>query len=152
MKDLSANNTELDSKEFCLQKKKVEREARSLSQFQHQNVVSVYQILHEVGADYLIMEYVAGGTLRRQLDSVHALSVERSLAVALDICRAIGTMSKYGIVHRDIKPSNILLTPDGSAKLTDFGIAQLSHVSERSKAVGTRHPGTPKYMSPEQEI
>jgi eukaryotic-like serine/threonine-protein kinase len=151
IKELSSNNPELDTKEYRVQKEKFDREARAVSQFQHPNVVSVYQSLHEAGADYLVLEYVAGGTLRKQLDSVKQLSVERSIAIALDICRAIGAMTQYGVVHRDIKPGNILLTPDGSAKLTDFGVAQLSHGSERSKATGTRHPGTPKYMSPEQE-
>jgi serine/threonine protein kinase len=151
IKELSSNNPELDTKDYRIQKEKFDREARAVSQVQHPNVVSVYQSLHEAGADYLILEYVAAGTLRKQLDAVKQLSVERSIAIALDICRAIGAMTQYGVVHRDIKPGNILLTPDGSAKLTDFGIAQLSHISERSKATGTRHPGTPKYMSPEQE-
>jgi serine/threonine protein kinase len=151
IKELSTINTGLGTTDYRAQKQKFEREARALSQFQHPNVVGVHQRLHEETADYLVLEYVAGGSLRAQLDSVHRLSVERSVAIALDICRAITAMSKFGVVHRDIKPGNILLTADGIAKLTDFGIAQLNNTSEGSQAVGTRQPGTPKYMSPEQE-
>lgn len=151
IKELSSKNSELDSKEFRAQKQKFEREARALSQFQHPNVVSVYQSLHESDTDYLVFEYVAGGSLRKQLDTTHQLSVERSVAITVDICRAVGAIAKYGMVHRDIKPANILLTPDGTAKLTDFGITQLGDASERSRATAVRHPGTPKYMSPEQE-
>jgi serine/threonine protein kinase len=151
IKELSVKNSELDTKEYRAQKQKFERESRALSQFQHTNVVSVYQSLHEDDADYLVFEYVAGGSLRKQLDTTHRLSVERSVAITVDICRAVDAITKYGMVHRDIKPGNILLTPDGTAKLTDFGIAQLSNASERSQATAVRHPGTPKYMSPEQE-
>lgn len=151
IKELSTTHTGLGTTDYRMQKQKFEREARALSQFQHPNVVGVHQRLHEETADYLVLEYVAGGSLRAQLDSVHRLSVERSVAIALDICHAIAAMSKYGVVHRDIKPGNILLTPDGIAKLTDFGIAQLNNSSESGKPVGARQPGTPKYMSPEQE-
>lgn len=150
IKELLVDNPNLGSTEFSTQKRKFEREARALGRFQHQNVVSVHQILHEEEGSYLVMEFVAGGSLEQRLERVGRLSPDASVAIAVDICHAIAQMSRHGIVHRDIKPSNILLMPDNSAKLTDFGVAQVADDSSRLAGRGSRHSGTPKYMSPEQ--
>ena len=71
------------------------------------------------------------------------------IQLGLDISSAIEAIYRRDIVHRDVKPGNILLTEDGSAKLTDFGVAQLGHETRRTQTA-RGHPGTPAYKSPEQ--
>ncbi|MBN1401432.1 MAG: serine/threonine protein kinase [Anaerolineae bacterium] len=126
------------------------KEARTVGQFAHPNVVRAYSL--ETTADssmYLVMEYVDGESLEELLEEGGPLRVERALDVAIDICTAISAIYRRDIVHRDIKPSNILVSRQGAAKLTDFGIAQVGHETRRTQqAIG--HPGTPAYKSPEQ--
>jgi serine/threonine protein kinase len=126
------------------------KEARTVGQFAHPNVVRAYSL--ESTADssmYLVMEYVDGESLEQLLQQGGSLKAERALEVAIDICTAIAAIYRQDIVHRDIKPSNILISRQGAAKLTDFGIAQVGHETRRTQqAVG--HPGTPAYKSPEQ--
>jgi serine/threonine-protein kinase len=127
-----------------------QREARAGSALRSENVVTVYDL--HVDADgnyYLVLEYVKGTDLSDLLAQVGTLPVERALAITLDIARALDEVHEQDIVHRDIKPANILITERGLAKLSDFGLAQVAHESQRSQ-MASRHPGTPVYMSPEQ--
>lgn len=126
------------------------KEAQVTSRFAHPNIVSAYALETGPHGDlYLILEYVDGGSLKQLLDAGEPLPIERAIAIAMDLCRAVEAIYARDIVHRDIKPSNILLSQDGTAKLTDFGIAQVGHETHRTQgAVG--HPGTPAYKSPEQ--
>jgi eukaryotic-like serine/threonine-protein kinase len=126
------------------------REARTISQFAHPNVVSAYALeTDEHGDLYLVLEYVDGGNLKQLIESGDLPPIERVVDIAIDLCNAIDAIYQRDIVHRDIKPSNILLTREGMAKLTDFGVAQVGHETRRTQdAVG--HPGTPAYKSPEQ--
>ena len=125
-------------------------ERRVQGQFQHPHIVSVYDLVQQDDNEYLVEQFVEGGTLRAWLDREGRLRPERAIEIGTELCRAITAIWENDIVHRDIKPSNILLTGDGHAKLSDFGIAQVGRLSQRTQS-DTRHPGSPAYMSPEQE-
>lgn len=126
------------------------KEAQISSRFSHPNIITAYALETDPHGNFrLILEYADGGSLKQLFDAGGPLPVERAVEVGIDLCRAVEAISKRDIVHRDIKPSNILLSRDGVAKLTDFGVAQLGHETRRTQeAVG--HPGTPAYKSPEQ--
>ena len=126
------------------------KEARIVSKFSHPNVVSAYALeSDEDGSLYLISEYVGGGSLKNLLEANLLLDSEQTVALGVDICNAIEAIYRRDIVHRDVKPSNILITRAGTAKLTDFGVAQLGHETRRTQTA-RGHPGTPAYKSPEQ--
>ena len=128
-------------------RKRFVRESRINAQLSHPNIVQVYDVgLHE-NYLYLVMEYLRGGDLNDKLKS--GLHIHDLLRVVRDISRALDFAHDKGYIHRDIKPENILFREDGSAVLTDFGIAKVVD----SGANLTRHGtvvGTPQYMSPEQ--
>jgi formylglycine-generating enzyme required for sulfatase activity/tRNA A-37 threonylcarbamoyl transferase component Bud32 len=131
------------------------REAEAAGKLRHENIVTLYQYLEEGPSLYLVMEYVAGGSLRRLLKGsaanngsalkpFEAVEIIRQTAAALDEAHA------HGIVHRDVKPANILVDISRQGhlvKITDFGIARIS--SETLTATGLT-VGTPAYMAPEQ--
>jgi serine/threonine protein kinase len=151
IKELIAHAPGVDTAGYQSQRKKFEHEVKTLSSFSHPNVVAAYQVVHQPNADYLVMEYVGGDSLKKKIGAGRPLAIEQAVAIAIDICHALDELSKYNIVHRDIKPANILMTLNGQAKLTDFGVAQVGKDSRRSDAKPRTHPGTPRYMSPEQE-
>jgi serine/threonine protein kinase/DNA-binding CsgD family transcriptional regulator len=132
-----------------------EQEATISSYFTaNPNIITVYGLEQdEQGNFYLIMEYLEGGSLAELLRRESRLPVERACEIALDICYALSEIHRHAsdIVHRDLKPSNILLRKSGQAVVADFGIAQVGHASRRAEGNGTRHPGSPPYMSPEQQ-
>ncbi len=123
------------------------REAQSAGILSHPGIVTIYDIAEEDGLAYIFMEFVNGPPLEKMLlaaqtpDKETLLSIFRQTAVALDYAH------KKGIVHRDIKPANIMIHEDGTAKVTDFGVAKI--VSQQMTQAGTMM-GTPSYMSPEQ--
>jgi predicted ATPase/serine/threonine protein kinase/DNA-binding CsgD family transcriptional regulator/Tfp pilus assembly protein PilF len=115
----------------------------------HPNLVAVYDLL--TGPDetlYLILEYVAGGTLTERIRS-GPLPLADVLRLTADMARGLHAAHEVGLVHRDIKPANIFLAADGRAQVGDFGIAQIDDISGRTQTT-VGHPGTPLYMSPEQ--
>jgi serine/threonine protein kinase len=113
------------------------------------NLVTVHDLVIEPNhTQYLILEYVRGGTLAERL-SHGPLALNDALRITADVARGLQAAHDAGIVHRDVKPANIFLTPDGRAQLGDFGIAQIDDVSGRTHTT-VHHPGTPLYMSPEQ--
>jgi len=123
------------------------REAQSAGILSHPGIVTIYDIAEENGMAYIFMEFVNGPPLEKMLmreqtpDKETILSIFRQTAAALDYAH------KKGIVHRDIKPANIMIHEDGTAKVTDFGVAKI--VSQQMTVAGTMM-GTPSYMSPEQ--
>lgn len=139
-----------DIEQFRALEERFAREAEAGSRMRiHTNLVTVHDLVIEPDrTQYLILEYVQGGTLAERL-SRGPLPLSDALRVTADIARGLQAAHDVGIVHRDVKPANIFLTPDGRAQLGDFGIAQIDDVSGRTHAV-VRHPGTPLYMSPEQ--
>ncbi|MFA5684261.1 MAG: protein kinase [Lysobacteraceae bacterium] len=122
------------------------REARIAANLRHPHIVQVHDVGRSAQVHYIAMEYVAGGPVMNHTAAApvpdFALRVCREIALALDYAH------QRGVIHRDIKPDNILLHEDGSAALTDFGIARAND-NVRMTRVGTIL-GTPHYMSPEQ--
>src|SRR5262249_1150421 len=139
--------------------KRFEKEARAASALNHPNIVTVYGIGREGSTDYLVMELVAGKTLRELLFA-GPLPVKRALQISAHIADGLAKAHEAGIVHRDLKPENVMVTKDGLVKILDFGLAKLtgpvSGSDEGSKlpTVSGTTPGvvvgTVGYMSPEQ--
>ena len=129
---------------------RLRREAQAMARLgAHSNIVSVFDFGDEDGKPYLVCEYVPAGELRRHLrDAAAPLPLERALAIAADIARALTVAHGRGVIHRDIKPANVWLCEDGSAKLGDFGLA-FSLDRTRMTLPGSAM-GTATYMAPEQ--
>ncbi|HUV95177.1 MAG TPA: serine/threonine-protein kinase, partial [Anaerolineae bacterium] len=150
IKELLPHSTLLSTEEWHDYRARFRKEAQAVSRVIHANVVSAYGLETDDNETmYLVLEYVDGKSLRQLLETESPLSIERALDIAIDICQAIEGISLRDIVHRDIKPDNILLTSQGAAKLTGFGVAQLGHEIHRTQPP-LGHPGTPAYKSPEQ--
>lgn len=124
------------------------REAKSAARLVHPCIVNVYDVgvFHEV--NFIVMEYVGGGTLKQEIERKGKLSPKRAIKVATDIASALSLAHARGLVHCDIKPHNILLDENGNAKVADFGIASLMYtaaLNSNDKIMGSAH-----YMPPEQ--
>jgi serine/threonine protein kinase/predicted TPR repeat methyltransferase len=127
------------------------QEARTAGNLSHPHIVTVYSLRSRGNSEYLILEYVSGGSLRDRLKQEGNLTLEEALRIAAEVCDALAAVHAKGIVHRDIKPENILLTDDGRAKVTDFGIAHVPRSAGGTSLTRTGFPpGTIMYMSPEQ--
>jgi serine/threonine-protein kinase len=124
-----------------------EREARSAGSLNHPHIVPVFDYGEALGTYFLVMEYVAGGDLRDRLQ-YGSLAVPTAVRVATEVAQALGAAHALGIVHRDVKPANVLLTEDGHAKVTDFGIAKMLAVPQLTATAAII--GTPHYLAPEQ--
>jgi tetratricopeptide (TPR) repeat protein len=127
--------------------KRFVREARIIAQLSHPNIVQVHDAGVHEQCYYLVMEYLRGGDLNRRLK--RGLHMQAAISVVKDIARGLDTAHAKGYVHRDIKPENILFREDGSAVLSDFGIARVISTGASMTQHGTV-VGTPQYMSPEQ--
>ena len=128
-------------------RKRFIRESRINAQLSHPNIVQVYDVGSHESLLYLVLEHIAGGDLNQHLE--RGMHVSDLVEVVRDIGRALDYAHEKGFIHRDIKPENILFRPDGSAVLTDFGIARVIEGEPALTIVG-RVVGTPQYMSPEQ--
>ena len=125
-----------------------QREARAMADLDHPHIVRITDIGEEDGQQYLAMEYVAGLDLKRYIKEHYPLSNEEAVRIMGQILLAMRLAHTRGIVHRDLKPQNILLTPDGTAKVTDFGIAVAfaeTSLTQTNSMLGSVH-----YLSPEQ--
>ena len=105
-------------------KQRLEREAKAVSKLSHPHICALYDIGHQDGVDFLVMEYLEGETLERRLTK-GPLPPEQTLRYAAQIADALAKAHKLGITHRDLKPANVMLTKSG-AKLLDFGLATQS--------------------------
>ncbi len=119
------------------------REARIAAKLHHRHVVGVVDVGKHGEWHYIAMEFLPGGSISKDIDPLGALRVTREIA------RALAYAHSKGFIHRDIKPDNILLREDGSAALTDFGIARAADSATKMTRAGSV-VGTPHYMSPEQ--
>src|SRR5512138_3823519 len=126
-----------------------EREALSLAQLQHENIIHVYDFYKEQGAFFIVLEYVEGIDLYDLLERCGRLPLDVAAIIAMQVARALDYAHYAGIIHRDIKPANIMLSRSGGVKLMDFGIARDPSFAGDLTETGTGL-GTPSYMSPEQ--
>jgi serine/threonine protein kinase len=141
-----------------VRKQRFEREAKTISSLNHPHICVLYDVGHQDGMDYLVMECIEGETLARRLEKG---PLDQVLKYGMQIADALDKAHRSGVVHRDLKPGNIMLTPTG-AKLLDFGLAKpaapLTSVAMLTAAVTQSSPmteqgaivGTFQYMSPEQ--
>ena len=123
-------------------------EARTMATINHPGVVDVYDYGSEAGTAFLVMEYVDGDALSRTLGRVGRLTPARTMALVAQAADALQAAHEKGIVHRDVKPGNLLVRPDGTLVLTDFGIARSAMVGQLTAAGSVL--GTASYISPEQ--
>jgi beta-lactam-binding protein with PASTA domain/predicted Ser/Thr protein kinase len=131
------------------------REAQSAASLNHPAIVSVYDTGEEPDSTgqsipYIVMEYVEGRTLREILREGRKVLPERALEVVAEVLGALDYSHRAGIVHRDIKPANVMLTPKGSVKVMDFGIARAIADSSATMTATAAVVGTAQYLSPEQ--
>jgi eukaryotic-like serine/threonine-protein kinase len=123
------------------------REASAAASLQHPNVVGVYDRGEHEDTYYIVMENLPGRTLRDLLSEEAPLSQERAIHFGVQILQAAGFAHRRGVIHRDFKPHNVIVAPDDSLKVTDFGIARAgaSEMTETGSIMGTA-----QYLSPEQ--
>src|SRR3954453_1404939 len=126
------------------------REARRVPQLPHPHIVGVIDAGEEDGRPYIVFEYVEGETLKDRIRRMGRLPVDEAIAYAIEIARALGAAHARHIVHRDVKPQNVLIDEEGSAKVTDFGIART--LDEEGLTADGRVLGTTDYVSPEQAL
>ena len=138
-------------------RERLRREARTASSLNHPNICAIYEIGEQSGEVFIAMEYVDGKPLSK-LIRPEGLPVETTLRYGLQIASALEHAHDHGIIHRDLKPLNVIVTPQGDAKILDFGLAQQSDPTEFdrktletvSTATGGGLAGTFPYMAPEQ--
>ncbi len=133
------------------------REAQSAASLNHPSIVSVYDTGEEMSTDgsnvaqpYIVMEYVAGRTLRDILREGRKILPERALEITSGVLAALDYSHRAGIIHRDIKPGNVMLTPSGDVKVMDFGIARAVSDASSTMTQTAAVVGTAQYLSPEQ--
>ncbi len=125
---------------------KFHTEAKAAGVLQNPNIVNVYDVGSENKLHYIVMEYVEGITLKTYIEKCERISVKESLAIAIQVANGIRAAHNKGIIHRDIKPQNIMVSIDGKAKVTDFGIARAT----TSNTISSDVMGSVHYTSPEQ--
>jgi beta-lactam-binding protein with PASTA domain/predicted Ser/Thr protein kinase len=131
------------------------REAQSSASLNHPAIVAVYDTGEEMTPDgiaqpYIVMEYVAGRTLRDILREGRKILPERALEITSGVLSALDYSHRAGIIHRDIKPANVMLTPNGDVKVMDFGIARAVSDASSTMTQTAAVVGTAQYLSPEQ--
>jgi serine/threonine-protein kinase len=130
--------------------RRFQREAQAVARLSHPNIVNIYDVGQEDDIHYLIMEYVNGEDLKTILKRDKTLPFSQITKIALQVCTALEHAHENNIVHQDIKPNNILITPNGKAKLTDFGIAHDITATMVTQTGKETIMGTAHYLSPEQ--
>jgi hypothetical protein len=122
-------------------------EARAIAKLEHPNIVQVYDVGFHRGYFFIVMQLLKGETLEDRMLAMGALPRDLALDVVREVAQGLAAAHQRGIVHRDLKPANVMLTEDGHARLTDFGLAQDSEHPDQHEGMIV---GTPFYMSPEQ--
>jgi tRNA A-37 threonylcarbamoyl transferase component Bud32 len=138
---------QLDSSEAEEILARFQREAKAAGRMSHPNIVAVYEFGHENNLYFIAMEYVEGRELKDYFDKHERFPLSEVVRIMTQLLDALDVAGRKGIVHRDIKPANIIILPDGTLKIADFGIARIesSQLTQTGAAIGT-----PTYMSPEQ--
>ncbi|HHV79798.1 MAG TPA: Stk1 family PASTA domain-containing Ser/Thr kinase [Firmicutes bacterium] len=128
--------------------KRFKREAQAAASLSHPNIVSIFDVGDYHGVHYIVMEYIAGETLKQYIKRRGRLPVYDALSIAAEICSALDHAHRRHVIHRDIKPHNIMITKDGRVKVADFGIARAAAdatLTNSGSVMGSAH-----YFSPEQ--
>lgn len=128
--------------------RRFQREALAATEMVHPNIVSVYDVGEENGMQYIVMEYVKGTDLKKYIKDQAAIPLEKVIDIMGQVLSAISLAHDHQIIHRDLKPQNILVDEEGTAKITDFGIAIA--LSETSLTQTNTLLGSVHYLSPEQ--
>jgi WD40 repeat protein len=124
-------------------------EARAIARLQHPNIVQIHDVGEHGGLPYFSLEYCPGGSLDKRLAGT-PLPPQQAAALVEILARAMHAAHQLGVVHRDLKPANVLLAADGTAKVTDFGLAK--RLDESCRTATGEVMGTPSYMAPEQAV
>ncbi|WP_373898497.1 Stk1 family PASTA domain-containing Ser/Thr kinase [Haloimpatiens sp. FM7315] len=135
----------INSKDFV---SKFQAEAKAAGSLSDNHIVNIYDVGSEENVNYIVMEYIAGKTLKEVIKEYGTLEFSTAIEIGIQIAKALECAHKNNIIHRDIKPHNIMITEQGNVKVTDFGIARMSNfstITNTSKVVGSAH-----YFSPEQ--
>jgi len=122
-------------------------EPRIMAVLKHPNIVELITVEETGGAFFMVMEYVDGEGLDRQIRNTRDIQPQRTLDIAIGICSAIAFAHSHQIIHRDLRPANILMTRDGVPKVTDFGTSRILELQKESFA--RTRIGSPPYMAPE---
>ncbi|NMO90184.1 Stk1 family PASTA domain-containing Ser/Thr kinase [Actinomycetospora sp. TBRC 11914] len=131
-----------------------QREAQNSAALNHPAIVAVYDTgetwADDIPLPYIVMEYVAGRTLRDIVKTGGPMDPARVCEVVADVCSALDFSHRYGIIHRDVKPANVMITPSGAVKVMDFGIARALSDAQPAVTQTAAVIGTAQYLSPEQ--
>lgn len=129
------------------------REARADATLNHPHIAAVYDICEGPDRSYIVMEYVPGETLASRLRH-GPLPVATAVTLGIQIADALAYAHAHGVIHRDLKPANVMLTPDGCAKVLDFGLARIVNVEDADSTLSNHSvavvKGTPAYLAPER--
>ncbi len=142
---LTTNASPQDIAKF---KQRFNREAQAAGRLSHPGIVAIHDIAEDqYGQPYIVQEFVEGRPLNLLLGPTVQLPLELLLDIGIQVAQALDYAHRNGVIHRDIKPPNIIVTPDGHAKIADFGIARMEGTELTQEGMSL---GTPSYMSPEQ--
>jgi len=136
-----------DPKTGGIHKKQLLNEASLAGKLSHPHIISIYDAVIEAESSYIVMEYVAGGTLEKYAEPNNLLPIARVVEYMFKCCRALNYAQFNGVIHRDIKPANMLLSEDGDIKISDMGAAIVLNNADQTQISDI---GSPVYMSPEQ--
>jgi len=125
-------------------------EAKAAGSLNHPNIIIIYDIGKSGHLVYMAMEYIEGRELRELLAQGQSLPVAQAVDIAAQVGEGLAYAHQHQVVHRDIKPANIMITPEGRAKIADFGIARMRSSETRTQTGVIM--GSPKYISPEQVV
>jgi predicted Ser/Thr protein kinase len=143
LKKLSGNLRE--NKELI---RRLKQEAKALARLSHPNIVQVYDFVQDFDQAWIAMELIEGQNIADHLQDRGMMRPGEAVQLAIQIAEALAYAHQRGVIHRDLKPANVILSMDGAAKITDFGLAKIARSSVHTRAGSFL--GSPAYMSPEQ--
>jgi predicted ATPase len=156
-RDVAIKVLPADLSNDALRKQRFDREAKTISGFNHPNICTLHDVGHQEGTDFLVLEFVEGKTVRELLAS-GLLPIQKVIPIAVQVAEGLAKAHESGIIHRDLKPENLMVSPD-AVKILDFGLAKLQLEAKDEKNASTNISsqtgsgtlvGTFNYMSPEQ--